>query len=194
MNHSSKAFFSIILALLLVFLPGIGAYAHDDLVRIEVSPERLNPGGVLELRGVGFEPEATIQLSLVGAAGVTNLGELSSDAQGEFTQISSIPVDLPEGIYHVRAKSSEHEVISPAITIQGSAVIQDQQDHAVLENDSLLAPIPTPMFDPQSEVKSMSITPEHQPSKVLLIILVVLVMMALAGAIGAVLRRSVNKN
>ena len=194
MNYSSKAFFSVIFAFLLVLVSWIGAYAHDDMVRVEVSPERLNPGGVLELRGVGFEPEAIIQLSLVGAAGVTDLGELSSDQEGGFTQIMTIPVDLPEGIYHVRAKSNEHEVISPALTIQGSAVIQDQQDNAVLENDSLLAPIPTPMFGPQSDVKSLSISPQHQPSKVLLIILVVLGIMALAGAIGAVLRRSVKKN
>lgn len=40
--------------------------AHGDEPRIEISVGRINPGGVIEVRGVDFEYEETATLALVG--------------------------------------------------------------------------------------------------------------------------------
>lgn len=129
----------------LLALPGVRlAHAHGEEPRLEVSPERLNPGGVVDVRGAGFEPEERIALTLMGAGFELAVGEMNADQEGIFLQIVSLPEDLAQGAYYFRAVTDDHEIFSPAMTVFGQAVLegeggQGQRD----EEDLLLAPMPT---------------------------------------------------
>src|SRR5215510_9435438 len=73
--------------------------AHGGEPRLEISVERMNPGGVIDLRGVDFEPAEVITLSLFNSQNSIPLGEVIADAEGIFLLNVALPVDLSEGIY-----------------------------------------------------------------------------------------------
>ena len=61
-----------------------------------------------------------------------------------FTQIISLPSDLVEGIYTVRAATDDHEVISPPFTVWGTPILVGEEGEGARdEEDGLLAPMPT---------------------------------------------------
>ena len=75
---------------------------------------------------------------------VIQVGEIVADLEGVFIHTSVLPVDLPEEVYNFRAVTYHHEVLSPALMIQGPAILgesggQGERD----EDDGLLAPMPT---------------------------------------------------
>lgn len=120
------------------------ASAHGGHPRLEISVERINPGGVLDVRGVEFDYEQSVTLYLERTGIVVQLGEVVTDLEGIFLHTIVLPVDLPEGVYNVRAVASHHDVLSPALTVQGSPILEEgggqgQRD----EDDGLLAPMPT---------------------------------------------------
>lgn len=133
---------SIVLVLSLFVVPG--ALAHGDKPRLEINLERINPGGVLDVRGVEFDYEQSVTLYLERTGIVVQLGEVVTDPEGVFRHIVVLPVDLPEGVYNIRAVTSHHDVLSPKLTVQGSPILgegggQGERD----EDDGLLAPMPT---------------------------------------------------
>lgn len=118
--------------------------AHGGEPRLEISVERVNPGGVVDLRGVEFDYEQSVTLYLERTGIVVQLGEVVTDLEGVFIYFAVLPVDLPEGVYNVRAETTHHSVLSPALTVQGPPILgegggQGQRDEA----DPLLAPMPT---------------------------------------------------
>jgi hypothetical protein len=132
----------IIFVLSLIIVPG--ASAHGRQPRLEISAERINPGGVLDVRGVEFDYEQSVSLYLERTGIVVQLGEVVTDLEGVFLHIVVLPADLPEGVYKVRAVTTHHDVLSPALTVQGPAILtegggQGERD----EDDGLLAPMPT---------------------------------------------------
>jgi hypothetical protein len=117
-------------------------FAHGGEPRLEIGRQVLAPGEVLDIRGVDFESEASITLTLRGSQAEIPMGEILGDAEGGFILNFSLPADLPEGTYTVRARSADHEVDSPPFKVQGMAA-QEGGDQPVGENDMLLAPMPT---------------------------------------------------
>ena len=120
------------------------ASAHGGEPRLEINLERINPGGVLDVRGVEFDSEQSVQLYLERKGIVVPLGEVVTDPEGVFLQIVVLPTDLPEGVYNVRAVTTHHDALSPALKVQGPAILneaggQGERD----EDDGLLAPMPT---------------------------------------------------
>ena len=63
------------------------AFAHGDEPRLEISSDRLNPGGVIDVRGVDFEFEEVVTLALIGAEVEIPFGEVRADTEGIFLQI-----------------------------------------------------------------------------------------------------------
>jgi len=118
--------------------------AHDVEPRLEISVERLNPGGTMEVRGVGFEFEETVLLELIGPDIEIPIGEVVADTEGSFLQIVSLPADVREGTYHLRAMTDDHEILSPPLSVQGIPVVSDEGEDEREDEDSLLAPMPTP--------------------------------------------------
>ena len=119
------------------------ALAHGTEPRLEISVERINPGGTLDVRGVEFDYEQSVTLSLERKGAVVPLGEVVTDLEGVFLQIVVLPVDLPEGVYNVRAVTIHHDVLSPALTVQGSPILEGGGQGERDEDDGLLAPMPT---------------------------------------------------
>jgi hypothetical protein len=118
------------------------AFAHGGEPRLEISVERMNPGGVVDVRGVEFDYEQSVTLYLERTGIVVQLGEVVSDLEGIFLYTVVLPVDLPEGVYNIRAVTSHHDVLSPALTVQGSAILSEGSDQRE-DSDGLLAPMPT---------------------------------------------------
>ncbi|MBI3243278.1 MAG: hypothetical protein HYZ49_13390 [Chloroflexi bacterium] len=127
----------------LLLLP-LQARAHDGDPRVEISSDRLQPGLVLEVRGVNIAADEPITVSLVGAAGEFPLGVATGDGHGDFTQPFTVPVDMPEGTYKVLAQSSNLPVASAPIVVYGPPVLEAEGEGELREEEeALLAPMPT---------------------------------------------------
>lgn len=133
-------FFPVVL---LAFLLAQPVSAHGGDPRIEINTGRLNPGAVLDIRGVDFEFEETVTLALVGAQSEIPFGTVLADVEGLFLLTLTLPVDLPEGTYVLRATTDDHVVESPQIIVSGAAIIESGGQGEREEDDALLAPMPT---------------------------------------------------
>jgi hypothetical protein len=120
------------------------ALAHGGEPRLEISPGRASPGGVVDIRGVDFEFEEQISLALIGPDFEVAMGELTADSEGAFLQTVTLPVELKEGTYHFRAITDDHQIQSPAILVSGPAILNEGGGQGERgEDDGLLAPMPT---------------------------------------------------
>ena len=130
--------------MILAFVFVSPSLAHGGHPRLEINIERINPGGVLDIRGVEFDYEQSVSLYLERKGIVVQLGEVVTDVDGIFVHSVVLPVDLPEGVYNVRAVTSHHDVLSPALTVQGSPILEEGGGQGERdEDDGLLAPMPT---------------------------------------------------
>lgn len=119
------------------------AYAHGGEPRLEISLDRINPGGTLEVRGVEFDYDEPVTLSLMRAEIQIPLMDVIADPEGVFTQVIVLPADLPPGEYTFRAKSEHHKVLSPVFMVSGPALL-DKEDNGVRDQSDLeLGPLPT---------------------------------------------------
>ena len=139
-----RLFAKVILIFHLVVLQAFVALAHGGEPRLEISVGSLNPGGVVEVRGVDFESEELVTFSLIGDMFELPLGEIVADTDGIFLQIIALPTDLAAGTYNFPAVTDDHEILSPALLVQGSAIISEAGGQGEPdEDDGLLAPMPT---------------------------------------------------
>lgn len=132
---------SIVILLALFIVPT--ASAHNKVPRVEISLERMNPGGVVDIRGVSFGMDDIVSLSLIGTGVDVSLGDVTANAEGDFTYIAVLPVELVEGAYYFRAVTSHHYVLSPPLTVWGTAIAEGGGQGPRDEDDGLLAPMPT---------------------------------------------------
>lgn len=149
-----KSFAGIVTVLFLLFIvPSV--FAHGDEPRLEISLERINPGGVIDVRGVDFEFEETITLDLVGPDVIIPMGAYVADAEGVFVQVIMLPVDLKEGKYQFRATTDDHIIMSPMFEVWGTAIVNEGEDEGRDEDDGLYAPMPT--FAPGESVTPLAV-------------------------------------
>lgn len=135
---------SVVIVILLSLWIVFPVSAHGDDARIEVSQVRLNPGSVLDIRGVGFEPETEIALLLTGSQVDVPLGTAAADMEGTFLLTLVLPADLAGGTYVVRGTTNDnHSIDSPQLTIWGTADLGSADGELRDEDDGLLAPMPT---------------------------------------------------
>jgi hypothetical protein len=132
-----------VLVLALGFFFVLPASAHGGEPRLEISLERLNPGAVVDVRGVDFEPEEIITLSVMGSSVEISLGSVTADVEGIFLQTVALPIDLSAGSYTFRAVTDDHEVRSPILIVSGAPVQVEVGEAQRDEGDSLLSPMPT---------------------------------------------------
>ncbi len=162
--------------------------AHGGEPRLEISVERVNPGGVVDVRGVDFEADTSVTLTLVGQQQTIWLGETATDAEGSFLQTVALPIDLAEGSYSFSVFHDERQIVSPALIIQGAAIVEDDGGQRS-EEDSLLAPMPTagavPVTQPVMNAPAM-VEPAAPPSYGLVALVGVIVV---GGILGWSLRR-----
>jgi hypothetical protein len=160
--------FRIILAGVIVVALGFcivpKASAHSTQPRVEISKERLNPGEVIDVRGVSFDMDEPVTLTLLGPGVEIPMGESLSDGEGDFLQILVLPADLAEGTYYIRATTNHHWVISPPLTVWGTAAVDGGGQGLRDEDDGLLAPMPTAAAPlPQPTFVSVASVEESAP-------------------------------
>lgn len=131
----------VLLALSFCAAPDVSA--HSTQPRVEISKERLTPGEVIDVRGVSFDMDETVTLTLLRSGVEIPMGEVLSDGEGEFLQILVLPANLVEGTYYFRAATIHHWVISPPLTVWGTAAVEGGGQGLRDEDDGLLAPMPT---------------------------------------------------
>ena len=133
--------FTIALAFCLATKFTVSAHAGEP--RLEISIDRLNPGGVLDVRGVAFDYEEVVTLVLMSSQAQISLGEIVANLDGEFNHIVTLPTDLTEGTYYIRGTTAHHWTISPPLTVWGTALGEGGGQGERDEDDGLLAPMPT---------------------------------------------------
>jgi len=161
-----KTIFESLCLLFMFCLPFLSVQrvsAHGDEPRIEISAERLNPGSVLDIRGVDFEFEEEVTLSLVGPQVEVPLGTVIADTEGVFLLTIALPVDLTEGIYVIHASTDDHMLDSPHITVWGTADLGGGEEGPREEEDGLLAPIPTAVLNVPTPLLQSALPVESQP-------------------------------
>src|SRR5262245_13572998 len=103
----------ILVALLFTLPFAQPALAHGGEPRLEISVGRINPGGIIEVRGVDFDYETEVTLKLVGSQVDVSLGTVVTDVEGIFMENLVLPSDLSEGVYALRATTYHHVILSP---------------------------------------------------------------------------------
>ena len=142
MSARNLVSFVIVLLLSLSVVPR--ASAHGRTPRLEISAERMNPGGILDIRGVEFDYEELVTLYLERQGIVVSLGEINADLEGIFVHTIVLPADLPTGEYTIRGVTDHHDVLSPIFNVQGPAISGEGGGQGEREeDDGLLAPMPT---------------------------------------------------
>ena len=142
MKNKPYPYISIIFVILFVLIFAQPVSAHGNEPRLEINPERLNPGAVLDIRGVDFDFEEEITLTLVSPQTEIPFGTVLADAEGVFLLSITLPVDVPEGTYVVWGTTDDHKVESPPITVSGAAIVEGGEGERS-EDDLLLAPMQT---------------------------------------------------
>jgi hypothetical protein len=131
---------TMIAALFIVSLP-LSAYAHDGPPRLELGTDRTNPGAMIEVRGINLAPEELIMIVLVHNEFETQLGQVMSDAEGDFSQMVALPIDLTEGDYTVRAVSPDQAPVSTSLKLEGAAMVEGGETRD--ESEPLLSAMPS---------------------------------------------------
>lgn len=156
-----RAGISIAIVIMLSLFVVPAASAHNTIPRVEISMERLHPGEVVDIRGVSFGMDDSVTLTLIGSGVDVSFGDVLASGEGEFTYIAVIPSDLVEGPYYFRAVTSHHYVLSPPLTVWGTAFTEGGGQGLRDEDDGLLAPMPT--FPPAVVTAPVPQTSAAQP-------------------------------
>ena len=164
--------------------------AHSTQPRVEISKERLNPGEVIDVRGVSFDMDEPVTLTLLAAGVEIPMGEVLSNGEGEFLQILVLPSDLADGTYYFRATTSHHWVISPPLTVWGTATNEGGGQGLRDDDDGLLAPMPTAVVAaPVSQSTAISALPAEESTRVSLntnmgVVLALLAILIVIAGVG----------
>jgi hypothetical protein len=154
----------LILFVTLLFVQPVSAGGHGP--RIDISTDRLNPGDTLDIRGVDFEYEEIVVLDLVSPQAAIPFGTVLADVEGVFLLTITLPVDIAEGTYVIRATTEDDIVVESAqITVWGAADLGGGEYRDREERSSLLVPMPTHVLAESTSVAQMEYSDTVPDSK-----------------------------
>src|SRR5262245_35815417 len=94
----------LVLALVALSLPLAAASAATGLpATITMNPPSAGPGSVVEVVGLDFPPEGTVELQVTTTAGPVVLGTTKATSGGYFRQAVTLPTDVEPGFWELRA-------------------------------------------------------------------------------------------
>jgi hypothetical protein len=108
-----------ILAFLLAALPG-AASAHEGVARLILEPERVNPGGVVTIRGEDLRADDQMTITLIASEGRTDLTTVTSDGEGHFTVTIQVSPEAAPGVYAIEAAGQV--LLSVPLFVEGAPV------------------------------------------------------------------------
>lgn len=79
----------------------------DGAKSVSVKPLTPKAGDAITVKGGLLGPNAEVEVRLVGAGVDLDLGEVKTDAEGDFTEQFLLPADLPPGTYQVKANGPQ---------------------------------------------------------------------------------------
>ena len=112
-----------VIAIALAALPG-AAIAHEGSARLILDPDRINPGGVVTIRGEDLGADDEMRVALVGTTARADLATISTDGQGHFTLSIQVPGDAPVGVYAVEAASAMGYNLTAVLFVEGAPLIE----------------------------------------------------------------------
>jgi hypothetical protein len=95
-----------LLALLGVVMPGVAIAHGGGEPWIHVPAQSIEPGQPFELWGADLGPDASVAVEIVVDQQSIQLGSVTADAEGHFTQTLTLPAGVPEGYRQLHADSS----------------------------------------------------------------------------------------
>src|SRR3990172_2317652 len=113
---------SLLIALLISLFSASIALAHGEPT-ITVDPTVTSPGEQITIIGADMEDGEVFKITLESASGTVQLGEATAVKEGEeagFTAVFTLPDDLTEGFYLLRATTEEGETTAADLTIVSS--------------------------------------------------------------------------
>jgi hypothetical protein len=94
----------LVLALVALSYPLAAASAASGLpATIMMNPENAGPGSVVEVVGLDFPPDGTVELQVTTTAGPVALGSTEATSGGYFRQAVTLPSDVEPGFWELRA-------------------------------------------------------------------------------------------
>jgi hypothetical protein len=134
----------LVLALAALIVPVSAASAASGLPpTIAMNPATAGPGAVVEVVGLDFPANGTIELQVTTTAGPVVLGTTVATDGGYFRQAVTLPVDVEPGFWELRASGPGAATavhIFEARSLAGSTQAVDAA--------ALLADAPAPLIDP----------------------------------------------
>lgn len=115
-------FRSFAIAVVMALALSGAALAHGEPT-ITVEPSVASPGEQITVIGTDMEDGEVFKITLENASGTILLGEVTATADGEeagFTVVFTLPDDLAEGFYLLRAVTDEGESAAADLTIVSS--------------------------------------------------------------------------
>jgi hypothetical protein len=132
----ARSVLSAAAAVAIVVLSAVGpAAAHGELL-FQVGPERVAPGGVIEVRG-DFGAGDSVEIVMISRADDArrSIATVVDFEEGHFQSYLTVPVDLPAGDYVVEAVS-ETITMRAQLTVAGVAIAaggeRPNQDEALV--------------------------------------------------------------
>ncbi len=95
------------------------AWGHGSGARVEVEPDTITAGGTVTVVGENLEPNDKRILVLIGADVTLDFGEVTTDANGTFSEKITIPAHVPGAVYQVQAIGDE--VLSATLNVEAAA-------------------------------------------------------------------------
>lgn len=107
-----------VIGLSALFVLGSRQALADGATAVAVQPLTPKPGDVITVKGDLLGPNSEVEVRIIGAGVDIDLGEVTADAEGDFTAQFRVPADLVPGNYQVQASGAK--TATTAITVLGA--------------------------------------------------------------------------
>ena len=113
------------LGLAAVGLPASAA-GHDGISGVFVDPPRVNPGGVIVVRGDNVSTDDPVRVELVTGVTRIELGTAVTDGEGHFTVGATIPLETAVGPYAIEVSGLSGVRMTVDLIVQGTPFYDGQ--------------------------------------------------------------------
>lgn len=98
---------SALVAVALLYVVGASLALADGGKGVVVKPLTPKPGDEITVQGDLLGPNGEVEVRVIGNGVDVDLGEVRTDAEGDFTAQLTLPADLKPGTYQLKATGAE---------------------------------------------------------------------------------------
>lgn len=108
-------------ALITVFIFASGSALADGATGVAVQPLAPKPGDIIKVKGEVLGANRTVEVRIIGTNVNIDLGEVQTNAEGDFTAEFRVPENLTAGNYQVQAKGEQTATTTITVVTAGAA-------------------------------------------------------------------------